>query len=355
MQDDEFNHFKIIIDIKPNNKCFDSKVEKYSAYYRCSSEKSKWDKITYQSNIIVITGTRYKEFEDKINHISSDALFTVKSTQHFDILKALIYYWYTWCGFKINSIRMDINGEPGTPIKDEELCQNFEKDCNLKLDDLVLEKVLEQKSDNAFITALTYQICGFNNNSFSDTWRCFNTIYCAVEGTDKDKEAMDKLMDKDETFIEGNEELMQASRSFVKNLQDSRIFRWTTVDNKNLDAFKALTEIDKMKDMKLLSKLSGVAKMILDSFNEESQQEKKTYKSIHKLANHADETQDFDCLRLAVNYGRYLRNKYFHGDYKHQMVLNSNYIGEELTKLNNIIQQLNNILLFQHQDDLLKK
>ena len=64
---------------------------------------------------------------------------------------------------------------------------------------------------------------------------------------------------------------------------------------------------------------------------------------------------DFDYLKFVIHYAYFQRNKYFHGEFREQLILRDNDVKKELSSLNKIIQKLNYDLIKTDAEQLMKE
>ncbi|MCC4384081.1 hypothetical protein LMB54_09755 [Limosilactobacillus reuteri] len=334
-------------------------ITKEDHYYHCSSKR---ERITFKKDSITISGTRGSKINTKFG------LFTVRSTYQFSILKAFIYYLRCWGPFDIEKITFNVNNETSERLElGQEKLNNFF--CNsivFNFSKEKLEKIFEiENSKNCLVTALTYQIYGAESlesfERFANNWRCFNHIYNCVNGDTTDTNGIQRVLkDVEETNFSDLSDPIEISKEFISNLPKTRLLGWFFHKKKNLDSFMNLSGIGRMKDKELIKKMK---ELILPEFSDikgdidkndnehNNGEEQRVYKKISNLE--GSEDYPFDYLLLTIAYTRYLRNKYFHGEYRSpQLIFKDNDIADELKKITEVLQKLNWVLLDRYYQKL---
>lgn len=346
--------FKIKIKIDPNEEPVDIPSDpKNCAYYHCSSNEDNWDKVYFNVNKIYICGER-------TNTIRDGALYTVRSTYYFDMIKAAIYYLYTWGGFRIESIDFyvkhdGIEQEAETKIIDtKDILQNFVKTPDEKIDQKVLNGLFNARNtQNDLTTILIYQIYGNAQDDFNSTWRAFNHIYNVEQNSTADLGPWKELLDSKRELLCQDHELLSLSKKFTNGLKESRIIRWLTYNERNISVFRNNSGIDQYSDSHLIDKLTGICKNIFSESDLETKDARRNYRSLIKKSSMQE--NDFDYLKFAIHYAYFQRNKYFHGEFREQLILRDNDVKKELSSLNKIIQKLNYDLIKTDAEQLMKE
>lgn len=352
--------YTISVNITPKEtQSLKTPITKEDHYYHCSSKR---ERITFKKDSITISGTRGSEIDTNFG------LFTVRSTYQFSILKSFIYYLGCWGPFDVEKITFNVHNETSEILElDQEKLNNFF--CNPLDFDFPkekLENIFEiEDSKNRLVTALAYQIYGAESQDtferFANNWRCFNHIYNCVNGDTSDTDGIQKVLkDVEETNLSDLSDPIEISKEFISNLPKTRLLGWLSQKNRNLDSFKNLSGIERMKDKELIKK---VKELILPEFpgikydvdkNDDkysNREERNVYKKIRCLEGSGN--YPFDYLLLTIAYTKYLRNKYFHGEYRSpQLIFKDNDILNELNKTAEVLQKLNWVLLDRYYQKL---
>lgn len=332
-------------------------------------------------------------------------LYTLRSTYQFEIFKALVYCWTKYGKFSI--LRICLNGK--VTISGERLFQYFTAKNpfnNKKFKNIFtqIDKVLDIKDDqNDYLTAFGYQLKALSEFvSFTYSWRCLNHIYNVVYKKNMNEISNDKktkaigyikrqvenlpssvLNKKDDTGeldkvikriagkvnnvakrnsypdwvalidvlqkeIKDNQNIdniVLESKNFIEQLPKTRLIKWINQECKgNKDSFYNITGFSMYKDSKLKKKL-------IKAFNKASS---KRRKQTLKLDCSESITNNNDYLICVYLYAYYLRNKFFHGEYRNKLLIfkKSQFIDES-RKISKIIIDNNWVLLNQYYRELI--
>lgn len=278
--------------------------------YFCHLKKDfeYYDSVSINKNMITISGSRTK------NSYNMDILETVNSTFYLSMTKALLYTYFSYGEFEINSIVVDQNNKELIRYNKTDISQVFSAP---RLLDINCDKLFEAKTVSDHIAnALMNLTMGFNNKDllFDYTWKCFNVLIRSIFGKKTDFEMLKALR----VDIESNSSVYTNILSFMDTCTDDYISKcrinsmicnnYPKGSTKGLIDF--LKSFDDSRVIRILQEKIKCKTQDLKSINKLD--EILSYYSI-KLATPCK--KDSDLVRFIIlKYCYFLRCKYFHGE-----------------------------------------
>ena len=327
--------FEISICLDKN--IFLEKMERNITYYKDDYK----DHVVFNGNDIKITGNRARKIQ------LDDALFTTQSTYYQDIVKSLLFSYFSHGEFKIIEIGMSV-GEETKVVKQENLLQKFSFRFNKNIirnaDPLEVLFKNDEESE-VLMKSLMYLVTSFNGdeNRFDNLWKSFNVLIKKISGQGSD---WDMLVGYKMYLLE-NEAKFINTLGFIEKTIDSNYLETCRISAMINNNHPQLDTEKKVKNFKERLLLNYNDKRICSILKEKMIVKKKrlkadTFSEIEKELDRRiarEIVDDTDVIRfLVLKYMYYLRCKYFHGEKWANKFLYANQDSDELDRMSILLE-----------------
>jgi hypothetical protein len=316
--------FKIEVSI--NEELFKTKIQKEIIYFTRGDKKYK-DNVTYAKDKITIYGSRTND------NYNEHMLETVSSTFYSSLVKSLLYVYFEKKSYKIEHIKIELDGQQIKEYGKDEIKQVFTKDKKLAINCNVLFG--DKTVSDIVMNSLMCMTLSFNNEEsrFDYAWKCFNCLIREIFKKSNDSENLRSLR----VDLEKNTNTYKNILSFAKDkdyeyLNECQIIAMfcniiSKSGTKNLIEFLKDFK-DERVNMILRYKMVSIKKDL------ESAGEYNNLELYYKGKINEKKRVDSDFVRLVIlKYAYYLRCKYFHAEKLPAHFLVSNMNDKELIRI----------------------